>query len=234
MQNTRGTPLTDAGPTAGQTARPYVRALLLIAGAVWVLDQITKIVAMDRLTGRDPVELAGGLLTLRLVRNPGAAFGLAGGATVVFSLVAIVVVVAILRTARKLGSSGWALALGLVLGGAVGNLTDRLVRDPGPLRGHVVDFLELPNWPVFNLADTAICVGAGVVVLMTMRGRHLDGTHDSDHRAPAEPLEHDDAAGDAVEPREGGHVEAGAATGEQDTSSAERTPLADPGTDRRG
>lgn len=179
MQNTRGTPLTDAGPghdTPGGSARPYVRALLLIAGVVWLFDQITKIVAVDRLTGRDPIELAGGLLTLRLVRNPGAAFGLAGGATVVFSLVAVVVVVAILRTARRLRSGGWALALGLVLGGAVGNLTDRLLRDPAPLRGHVVDFLELPNWPVFNLADSAICVGAGVVVLMTARGRHLDGT----------------------------------------------------------
>ncbi|RJK96812.1 signal peptidase II [Vallicoccus soli] len=165
------------GDAETQTARPRrTGALLVVAVLAYALDQATKLVAVDRLSGRDPVELLGGLLTLRLIRNPGAAFGLAGGATVVFSIVAVVVAVMILRTARHLRSLPWALALGLLLGGALGNLTDRLVRSPGVLRGHVVDFLELPNWPVFNVADMAICTGAALIVLLTLLGRTVEGT----------------------------------------------------------
>ncbi len=113
------------------------------------------------LSDREPVTLLGGLLTLRLVRNPGAAFGFAEGLTIAFTVVAVAVVVVILRLSRRLRSTPWAVALGLVLGGAVGNLVDRIFRAPGPGRGHVVDFLELPHWPVFNLADSAIVSGGG-------------------------------------------------------------------------
>jgi signal peptidase II len=149
---------------------------------VLALDVVTKWLAVRELTLHDPVELLGGVLTLRLVRNPGAAFGFAQGLTVVFTLVAAAVVVTILRLSRRLVSLPWAVALGLVLGGAVGNLLDRLFRSPGPGRGHVVDFLELPHWPVFNVADSAIVCAAVLMVLLTARGSTYDG-----RRAGREP-----------------------------------------------
>ncbi len=147
-----------------------VPLLLAVAAGVLALDVVTKLLAVAQLTDREPISLLGGLLTLRLVRNPGAAFGMAQGLTIVFTCVALGVVVVILRVARRLQSGWWAVALGLVLGGALGNLLDRLLRSPGPGRGHVVDFLELPRWPVFNLADSAIVVAAVLMVGLTARG----------------------------------------------------------------
>jgi signal peptidase II len=82
----------------------------------------------------------------------------------------------IVRTERSLTSRGWAVALGLLLGGALGNLSDRVFRSPGPFRGHVVDWLELPHWPVFNIADSAIVAGGILAVLLAFRGIELDGT----------------------------------------------------------
>jgi signal peptidase II len=149
--------------------------LLLVAAAVLAADLITKYLAVRELSDREPVSLLDGLLTLRLVRNAGAAFGFAQGLTIAFSLIAVAVVVVILRLARRLRSTPWAIALGLVLGGAVGNLVDRLFRAPGPGRGHVVDFLELPHWPVFNLADSAIVCAAVLMVLLSARGSSYDG-----------------------------------------------------------
>ena len=145
------------------------------------VDVVSKLVVVARL--RDPVELLGGLLTLRLTRNPGAAFGMAGSATVLFTLVAVAVVVVIGRTARRLRSVGWAVTLGLILGGALGNLSDRIFRAPGPFRGHVVDWLELPHWPIFNIADSAIVCGAVLAVLLSMRGIGLDGRREHHHVA---------------------------------------------------
>jgi signal peptidase II len=150
--------------------------LLGVAGLVLAADLVTKWLAVRELGDREPVELPGGLLTLRLVRNAGAAFGVAQGLTIAFTLVAAAVVVVILRLSRRLRSLPWALALGLVLGGAVGNLVDRVFRAPGPGRGHVVDFLELPHWPVFNLADSAIVCAGALMVLLSARGTSYDGT----------------------------------------------------------
>jgi len=147
-----------------------VPVLLLVSLGVLTLDLLTKLLAVRELSDREPVELAGGILTLRLVRNSGAAFGMAQGLTVVLTALALVVVVVILRMASRLRSTWWAVALGLVLGGALGNLVDRLFRAPGPGRGHVVDFLELPNWPVFNMADSAIVCAAVLMVLLSARG----------------------------------------------------------------
>jgi signal peptidase II len=114
-------------------------------------------------------------LTLRLTRNAGAAFSIGVGMTIVFTAVAVIVILAILRTARRLYSLPWAIALGGLLGGALGNLTDRIFRSPGVFRGHVVDFIELPNWPVFNLADSAI-VGAGILMfVLAARGIPIEG-----------------------------------------------------------
>jgi signal peptidase II len=148
-----------------------------LAAVVYALDLATKTLAVAQLEGREPVSLLGGLLTLRLTRNPGAAFSLGTGYTVALTVVAIGVVVVVVRLSSRLRSAGWAVALGLLLGGACGNLTDRLVRAPGPMRGHVVDFLELPHWPVFNVADSAIVAAAALVVLQSLRGVRLDGSH---------------------------------------------------------
>ncbi|MFZ5852224.1 MAG: signal peptidase II, partial [Actinomycetota bacterium] len=161
---------------ARPVSRGRVGILAAVAAAVLGLDLLGKTLAVAYLSGGGQVRLLDGLLVLRLVRNPGAAFGLGTGVTVVFTLVAVAVVVVILRTARRLRSRAWAVALGLLLGGALGNLTDRVFRSPGPLRGHVVDYLELPRWPVFNLADSAIVTAALLMVLLSVRGRQLDGT----------------------------------------------------------
>lgn len=138
------------------------------------LDVATKVWVVERLRG-DTVELLGGALLIRQSRNPGAAFGLAGGATLLFTAVALVVVAVILRTATRLRSRGWALALGLVLGGAAGNLVDRVLRSPGPLRGAVVDFIDFQVWPSFNVADSGIVVGGALAVLLSMRGIEPNG-----------------------------------------------------------
>jgi len=150
--------------------------VLVTALIVLVADVVSKVIVVAKLSGRAPVTAIKHVLTLTLTRNAGAAFSIGPGATVLFTAVAVGVVIVIVRTARSLASRGWAIALGLLLGGALGNLTDRLFRAPGPLRGHVVDWLELPHWPVFNLADSAIVAGGVLAVLLALRGFELDGT----------------------------------------------------------
>lgn len=158
-----------------------VRLFALIAVLVLAADIVTKVVGVAQLEGQVPVSVLGGLVYLQLVRNPGAAFSLATGYTWVLSLIALAVVVVIVRVARRLRSTGWAVALGLVLGGATGNLVDRIFRAPSPLQGYVVDLVSLfaPNgrvWPVFNLADSAIVSGGVLLVVLAVLGRELDGT----------------------------------------------------------
>ncbi|WP_141996682.1 signal peptidase II [Amycolatopsis cihanbeyliensis] len=152
-----------------------------IAPLVFVLDLVTKVLATVNLEGSAPVRILGGAVYLQLVRNPGAAFSMATGMTWVLALVAIGVVVAIIWLARRLRSVGWAIGLGLVLGGALGNLADRIFRAPGPLQGHVVDFVSVfaPNgdfFPVFNVADSAISIGAVLIVLLSLFGKDYDGS----------------------------------------------------------
>jgi signal peptidase II len=144
-----------------------------VAATVVVLDQVTKALAVAFLEGEPSIPLIGELLQLTFVRNPGAAFGLAGSYTVIISIIAVVVSVFIVRTARTLTSTWWAVVMGGILGGALGNWLDRMLRSPGPLRGHVVDFLELPNWPVFNVADMALVGSAVLAVLLSIRGVEL-------------------------------------------------------------
>jgi signal peptidase II len=175
MQTTPGTSLTH-DPVRRPVARArLVTALAAVAVLVYVVDQVSKALAVRHLTPGDPVDLVGSLLQLRLIRNPGAAFSLATGMTWVLTGVAVVVVVVVLRSSRRLGSRGWALALGLLLGGALGNLTDRLVREPGVGRGHVVDFIDYHGLFVGNVADIAIVVAAVLVGLLGLRGIGLDG-----------------------------------------------------------
>lgn len=149
--------------------------MLLVAAGVWVIDQATKWWAVKSLEGQDTIHLIGDLLTLSFLRNPGAAFSLGSGSTVLFTVVAVVVVVVILRTARRLHSIWWAVALGALLGGALGNLTDRLLRTPGFPSGHVVDFIAVKYFAVFNCADMAIVGSAILMVVLSLLGVEFGG-----------------------------------------------------------
>jgi signal peptidase II len=153
-----------------------IRLLALIAVVVLSADLVTKIIGVAGLEGREPIRILGGLVYLQLVRNPGAAFSLATGYTWVLTLIAVVVVLVIIRVARRLRSTGWAVALGLILGGAVGNLTDRIFRSPGVFEGAVVDFIAPKHFAVFNLADSAIVCGGILIVLLSFKGLDPDGT----------------------------------------------------------
>jgi signal peptidase II len=174
--------IAEPPPAQGETTLPPRRVGLLIVVAVLALavDVLSKVLVVAKLEGHPPLKLAGGALYLVVFRNSGAAFSMATGMTWVLSLIALGVVTAIIWTAPRLRSAGWAVGLGLVLAGALGNLADRIFRTPGPLRGHVVDFLSLfsPDghvWPVFNAADSAICVGGALIVLMALLGKDFDG-----------------------------------------------------------
>lgn len=154
----------------------------MVATTILTADVLSKVWVVAELGGGRTIELFGGYVLLHEVRNAGAAFSFATGATIVFSLVALSVIFVIVRTARHLRSGGWAVALGLLLGGATGNLIDRLFRSPGPLKGHVVDFIDFRWWPVWNVADAAIVTGGCLAVLLAFRGIEIDGSH---HREAA-------------------------------------------------
>ena len=139
-----------------------------IAALVYAIDRVTKVLVEANLRDRPPVELIPGVLELRFTTNPGGAFGIFGDLSWLFVLISVVVVGAIVFASRNLPSTISAVGLGLVLGGAIGNLTDRLLRGPG-LGGEVVDFIDLQVWPVFNLADTGIVVGAALLLLSGLR-----------------------------------------------------------------
>ena len=152
-----------------------------LAAAILLADVVSKVVVVATVEPGEDIRLLGGLLYLTQLRNLGAAFSFAQGATILFSLVAVVVSVVIVRAARRMFSTGWAVALGLVLGGALGNLADRIFRDPGFLRGGVVDFLSVlaPDgrvWPVFNVADSAIVCGGVLGAVLALRGVEFDGS----------------------------------------------------------
>jgi signal peptidase II len=155
-----------------------VGLLFGVAAAVFAADVITKIIVVATLTPGHQVKVLGTLLTLDLVRNSGAAFSFGPGITVLFTLIAVGVIIFILRTSRRLHSLAWAVTLGLLLGGAAGNLADRLLRAPGVFRGEVVDWVQLPHWPVFNVADACIVCGGFLAVVLAARGVRLDGTRD--------------------------------------------------------
>lgn len=176
-ETTEGTdPVTEAGEeqTGQPPARRRLKLLLSVAGVVLALDVITKVLAVKLLTPGQPVSIIGDTVTWTLVRNSGAAFSMATGYTWVLTLVATGVVVGIFWMGRRLVNPWWAVGLGMILGGALGNLVDRFFRSPGPLRGHVVDFLSIGWWPVFNVADPAVVGGAILLVVLSLFGFDFD------------------------------------------------------------
>lgn len=150
-----------------RASRPFVLVLTLAAVLV-VVDQLTKWWAVSELTGRAPIDVIGDLLQLRLTYNPGAAFSLGTEYTWVLALIAAASVVAITWISRRVRSRAWAIGLGLMLGGATTHLLDRLFREPGFMRGHVVDFIDYGPF-VGNVADIALVVGVGLILLLSLR-----------------------------------------------------------------
>jgi signal peptidase II len=173
MQAARGASLTrDQAPHRRASRLGLLSSIAVVA---WLVDLGTKVVAERELSGRAPVEVVGSLLRLNLTRNAGAAFSTGTSMTPVITVFALVAFVVVLVLATRARTTGWAWALGLLLAGIAGNLTDRLFREPGPLRGHVIDFLQLPHWPVFNVADVCINAAAVLIVLQSVRGVPLRG-----------------------------------------------------------
>lgn len=178
-------PAVVSAPGTPAVAHRRSRLLLLFASVALgsiALDAISKIVIVNTVDPAHPVRLLGGAIYLSLTRNSGAAFSMASDYTWVLSLLAVGVVTGIVwYAARKLGSVGWAVSLGMIAGGATGNLIDRLFREPGFLHGHVVDFISVfhPHggyFAIFNLADSSLVIGVCLVILLELRGRRIDGS----------------------------------------------------------
>lgn len=183
----KGSPVIEtesvsASPSGERSMRRRAAVTLVaVAVAAIGLDLITKQLVAARLEGEDPVRLLGGALYLSVTRNAGAAFSLGRGYTFIFPVIAILVLAWIGWQARKVGSVAWGVALGLVAGGACGNLLDRIFRWPSPFNGHVVDFISVFDpygqaFPVFNVADMALTLGVGLAILLELTGRQRDGS----------------------------------------------------------
>lgn len=176
-------------PVDTERARVSVRALVLLAVvalAVFALDQFAKYLVVSNMEVGQLIPVLGELFQLYFVKNSGAAFSLASGFTWILSIVAVGVIVVIIVFARRIKSIAWALMFGLLLGGALGNVTDRLFREPGFGTGHVIDFLKIWGFPaIFNIADIAIVTGMGLFLLLTLRGVGLDGKRHVEKAEPA-------------------------------------------------
>ena len=178
------TPAPEETPEAEETGaepeqpkgRRKIAVLFFVAAFAYAIDLISKVIVVAELEHHEPIELIGDWLKLQAIRNAGAAFGIGEAFTVIFTIIAATVIVVIARLARKLYSLPWAIALGLLLGGALGNLTDRIFRTPGVFEGAVVDFIAPKGFAVFNLADSAIVCGGILIVLLSFRGLDPDGT----------------------------------------------------------
>jgi signal peptidase II len=188
-----------AEPARATRRIPRPGLLWLFAGFAvfaYAFDQLTKLWVTSTMVEGERIPVLPPLLHWYYIRNSGAAFSIGENVTWVFTIVMAGVSVAILFQLRKLGSAWWALSLGLLLGGAFGNLTDRLFREPSFAMGHVVDFIQLPNFAIFNIADSAVVSAVVVICLLTLRGIGLDGT--KQRAAHAKPVQPDqEASGDA-------------------------------------
>ncbi|GGV39835.1 lipoprotein signal peptidase [Streptomyces longisporoflavus] len=175
----------EAGDESAEQASPdekpgrgkrKILVLFAVAVLAYAMDLISKMIVVAKLEHHEPIEIIGDWLQFNAIRNAGAAFGIGEAFTVIFTCIAAAVIVVIARLARKLYSMPWAIALGMLLGGALGNLTDRIFRAPGVFEGAVVDFIAPKGFAVFNLADSAIVCGGFLIVILSFRGLDPDGT----------------------------------------------------------
>ena len=186
MQEERRAPLSNAASaTPPSPRRSRIGLFAIVAAVVWGIDQISKILAVAYLEGADSITVVPGVLWLSFLRNPGAAFGTGAQFTIVISVIAIIATVVLLFMARRLRDRWWAVAFGFFLAGALGNLTDRIFRAPGALHGHVVDFLKLFDWFVFNIADLSLNIAAVMIVIRAFQGIGLDGARETTTKRPA-------------------------------------------------
>lgn len=184
-------PETDAQLSAKRPGLHLAVLALFVAVAVvaFTVDRISKILVVENLELGSPVDVIGQIVQFRYVENPGAAFSLGSGTTWIFAILASAVAVFIILFARRIRSRGWAVMLGLLLGGNLGNLFDRLTREPGFGQGHVVDFIQVWGFPaIFNVADIAIVSSMGLFILLTIRGVRLDGTRESRKAASSDDV----------------------------------------------
>jgi signal peptidase II len=176
-------------PRHRETRSRRVGLFAAVAVVALVIEVVAKVLVVAKLPmtpNEKHVRLLGGALYLDQTRNSGAAFSLGTGFTVILTIVALAVVAVIVRTAGRMRSAVWAVALGLILGGALGNLADRMFRTPGVGRGHVVDWISVfgpdgQHWPIFNLADSAIVCGAILAAILALIGIDIDGTRHPHH-----------------------------------------------------
>lgn len=167
-----------------------VALLVGIAVAGWGVDLLVKEWVLATLPEGRQVQVLGEVLQWHFVRNPGAAFSLAAGMTWIFTLISAVVAVIILVQAFRVRSLAWAIVLGALLGGVVGNLTDRIIREPGGLQGHVIDFIQVWGFPaIFNVADMLVVCAMGAFIVLVLRGEGLDGVRRTDEPRPAPEAE---------------------------------------------
>lgn len=171
-----GSPDGEETAVTAPARRRRVGVLLTVALIAYLLDLGSKLLVVAKLEGHEAIRVVDDILQLQVIRNSGAAFGMGQAMTIVFTVIAASVIVVICRIARKLYSVPWAIALGLLLGGALGNLTDRVFRWPSIFQGEVVDFISVKHFAVFNLADSAIVCGGILVVLLSFLGTNPDGT----------------------------------------------------------
>lgn len=158
--------------------------LAIVALGAYALDQGSKFLVTTNMVEGERIPVIGELLQFHFVKNPGAAFSLGEGMTWIFSIVAVGVAIFIVIFARRIRSAGWAVLFGLLLGGNLGNLTDRLFREPSFARGHVIDFLQVWGFPaIFNVADIAIVSSMGLFILLTLRNVGLDGVRHVDTKS---------------------------------------------------
>jgi signal peptidase II len=199
MQAARGASLNDAAAEVHPSGPSTRLRLLFVAVAIggYAVDQVTKALAAAHLTPGEPRHLVGSLLRLDLTRNPGAAFSTGTSHTVFFTVLAIVALVVTCYFAVRAGTRLWSVALGLLAAGIAGNLTDRILRAPQGFSGHVVDFLELPHWPIFNIADVCINIAAVLILILAWRGVRVGGGKAPESDEPtSDPSEPGDDASD--------------------------------------
>jgi signal peptidase II len=219
--------LADSTTRRG-VSRRALAVLALVALCVYGADQLAKYLVVEHLTPGKLVPVIGQLLQFQLVRNPGAAFSIGSGSTWVFSIIGIGVLIFVVWYAPRIKSIAWAVLFGLLLGGLLGNLTDRLFREPGFGEGHVVDFIRIPLLPaIFNLADTAIVSSMAMFLILTIAGVGLDGSRHTAERKDVDDNEFSIADGDAP-----GTVTTPAGASADPSPSGDAPGSVDPGADR--